>query len=273
MPPALFRLLRKSVLYDWVVRLVKGFEKPVLTKEIKISSGDLSGFVLKLSGQGAWQREMINGEYDKELFSCVRKMDLQDKVVYDIGSHIGYHSLAFSTYVGKKGRVYAFEPNQANVDRANEIVALNKGVDSIVTTLHTALSDSIGSANFLSTDNIENGTSTGGFIENSTTIWPKEVFVKETGFSMSEVPVNTIDNLVQSGEILPPDLMKIDVEGAEQMVLTGAEKTITEHRPLIIVEFHSIQSAYICMRILSKHGYQTDTLKEEVDGRVMILAT
>ncbi len=271
-PPIVFRLIRKSPLYGGVVRLLRLFEKPTPLKEIAIVKGDLAGFKLKLSGEGDWQKEMIDGDYDQELFSCVRKMSLDGKVVYDIGSHIGYHSLAFATYVGQKGHVYSFEPNPANIKRTQEIVELNRNRELNITPLNLALSNEVGIIEFLSTDNVENGTSTGGFIKTAKTIWPKHVFVEKTGFTASAVPVDTIDNLIQNKKILPPDFMKIDVEGAEQLVLAGAEKTITKHHPIIIVEFHSIYSTYACMELLNNYGYQTKVLKEEADGRIMILA-
>ena len=134
------------------------------------------------------------------------------------------------------------------------------------------MSDKSGVTKFLSTNDIENGTSTGGFIDDASTIWPKEVFIEKTGFKVSEVSIETIDDLVKNKKILPPDLLKIDVEGAEQLVLVGAKQTITAHHPIIIVEFHSTYSAYACMEILNNFRYKTRILKKETDGRVMVVA-
>jgi FkbM family methyltransferase len=46
----------------------------------------------------------------------------------------------------------------------------------------------------------------------------------------------TIDYLVSSGQIPPPDVIKIDVEGAELAVIRGAQQTISEYMPIIIFE-------------------------------------
>jgi hypothetical protein len=86
------------------------------------------------------------------------------------------------------------------------------------------------------------------------------------------VPQDTIDNLINTGKMLPPDLLKIDVEGAEQLVLAGAVKTINKYHPRIIVEFHSMYSTYSCMNQLKELGYSTEILKQEPDGRIMIIA-
>lgn len=52
-----------------------------------------------------------------------------------------------------------------------------------------------------------------------------------------DVPATTIDDVVASG-IAPPDAINIDVEGAEWLVLRGAEQTLLTHRPLVWVSVH-----------------------------------
>ena len=50
--------------------------------------------------------------------------------------------------------------------------------------------------------------------------------------------VVSIDSLVASGAIPPPDVMKIDTEGAELQAIDGARETIARHRPAIVCELH-----------------------------------
>lgn len=271
-PPFLFKIFKNSSLYGWLVRNSKYYTSTYNAQEIMITGGDLKGHILKLDPNGPWQQEMILGEYDKELFARIKALNLNNKVVYDIGSHIGYHSMAFATYVNNNGHVFAFEPNPTNVERAEEIMDLNPDLKNRVTVLNLALSNEVGSTKFLSTDDIEGGTSTGGFIDEANTLWERDRYINDIGFKVREVKIDTIDNLVSSNVVLPPDMLKIDVEGAEQSVLEGAQNTIIKYRPLIIVEFHSIYSAYRCIMILSDLKYSLELLKKEPDGRVMILA-
>ena len=71
----------------------------------------LKGIKLFLDPSGAWQKKMIDGSYDQFLFDRIKGKDLRGKVIYDIGAHIGYHSLYFARLVGSGGRVRSFEPS------------------------------------------------------------------------------------------------------------------------------------------------------------------
>jgi len=273
LPPFLFKTLKKAPFYRWAVNHTQFMTGSIEPEIVTIKEGDLTGHKLKLSLSGDWQKEMVRGTYDAELFSYLKKDKLEGKVIYDIGAHICYHSLVFAKYVGDKGSVYAFEPNPVNVKRAEEILDLNLGLKSKITLFNAALSDHTGKTTFLSTDNIEGGTSTGGFINEATPIWERSIYINKTGFTESQVKIDSIDNIIKNNTALPPDILKIDVEGAEQLVLAGAIETLKKYRPKIIVEFHSIHATYECMRIFAELDYMTNTLKEEPDGRVMVVAT
>ncbi len=272
LPPVIFNgIVRSGFLHRLVTktrRLAANYTPEVVT----ITGGDLTDYKLKLDSNGAWQHEMISGIYDQELFDYIKKLELDGKIIYDIGAHICYHSLAFATYVGETGHIYAFEPNPANLTRGNEIIALNPTLARCITTFSVALSNETGSTTFLCTDDVEGGSSTGGFIDDATTLWERSRYVNKVGFTETNVALETIDDMVQSGKMKPPHLMKIDVEGAEQLVLGGADTTLRTHHPAIIIEFHSIYSAYTCMVLLQKYAYTTELLKREPDGRVMVIA-
>jgi hypothetical protein len=59
--------------------------------------------------------------------------------------------------------------------------------------------------------------------------------------SAAAVRTEPIDALVRDG-MAPPNLMKIDVEGAEGAVIRGAARTIDAHRPVMLLEVHSVEA-------------------------------
>jgi hypothetical protein len=73
--------------------------------------------------------------------------------------------------------------------------------------------------------------------------------------SNSTPRTDTVDCLVSTGTVMPPDLMIIDVEGAEAEVLGGARDVLRRWRPHVVVETHSSTLELQCMEILRDAGY------------------
>ncbi len=67
------------------------------------------------------------------------------------------------------------------------------------------------------------------------------------------VPAYRIDSLVE--ELPAPDFWKIDVEGHEMLVLEGAEQTIVDYRPDMLIEFHNPELHEGVLECLGAHGY------------------
>jgi hypothetical protein len=67
---------------------------------------------------------------------------------------------------------------------------------------------------------------------------------------------DTIDRLVLEGEVPPPELLKIDVDGGEVAVLRGARRVLETHRPHVIVETHTVGLERDCGDLLVECGYQ-----------------
>jgi hypothetical protein len=65
----------------------------------------------------------------------------------------------------------------------------------------------------------------------------------------------TLDHFVFQGENPVPDFLKIDVEGAEALVLQGATRLLAEVRPMMIIELHNPEAAGEVWQIMSSSGY------------------
>jgi FkbM family methyltransferase len=72
-------------------------------------------------------------------------------------------------------------------------------------------------------------------------------------------PSTTLDNCI-FGELRfrPPDVIKIDVEGAELEVLQGASRAISEFHPTVFVELHGTELHADCHNFLVAKGYKVE---------------
>lgn len=70
-----------------------------------------------------------------------------------------------------------------------------------------------------------------------------------------EVPVRSVDSLVLSGEIPPPDVVKIDTEGAELFVLAGMAQTLASQQPALMIECHSMPLLRDVLSVVLDSGY------------------
>lgn len=179
-------------------------------KILSIKSGHNKGFkwIVGSGVHGYWL-----GMYEKEkldiVLSCIKK----DMVVYDIGAHAGYYSLAFSRAV-KGGMVYSFEPNPKNISFLKTHFEIN-GVQSAC-----IFPIGIGPKQSFEFFSDSNGSFAGAVSK---------------AFSSYKISVFSIDYLVENNFIQPPDFIKIDIEGFERECLEGAKKTIEKYRPIVAV--------------------------------------
>lgn len=65
---------------------------------------------------------------------------------------------------------------------------------------------------------------------------------------------STLDDAVAHGGLIAPDLLKIDVEGAEANVLRGA-RSVLANRPHLVIETHGTDVERECVELLAEHGY------------------
>jgi hypothetical protein len=91
--------------------------------------------------------------------------------------------------------------------------------------------------------------------------WARLADASTTGPTL-EVPMVAIDDLVESGSIRPPSLVKIDVEGAELEVIEGMRRTLLKHRPVVLCEMHGKNAAYAAL--MKELHYDVRALESEL---------
>jgi FkbM family methyltransferase len=146
-------------------------------------------------------------------------------VVYDIGGNCGQMALFFSQQVGETGKVCTFEPVPQNAATLRRNLALNACGN--VEVIEAAVAADAQSQTFcFDTGNHTMGTLQGAMVKLS--VW-------DTTFQVACV---TLDGMIAMGS-RPPQVVKIDVEGAGLGVIEGGVELIERHRPAIYFELHA----------------------------------
>lgn len=175
----------------------------------------------------------VEGRYDPPSVRAMAEAAGPGKVVFDVGAHVGYMTAVASLAVGPEGEVCAFEPLPLNLRYLRRHVALNElGNVRIVA---AAGGDRTGTSGF----DEGTGTGTGHLAEDGSL----------------EVRTVVLDELVRSGEIPPPDVMKVDVEGAEARVLRGAMDILSTDRPTLLLSTHGPEAWGKSVKLLEEAGY------------------
>jgi len=179
------------------------------------------------------------GLYEHEKQQVIAREVRPDSVFYDVGANVGFYSLLASSLVGK-GKVFAFEPVPRNLDYLRRHLALNRVTNIEVLTL--AVSDKVGTAPFQAEPTGSMGhLSIDGDVTVSTA---------------------TLDSLVQERRILPPNYIKMDIEGAELLALRGARETFERYRPVIFLATHGREVHQECCQLLESWGYECKVFQE-----------
>lgn len=148
-----------------------------------------------------------------------------DSVVWDVGGNMGLFAFP-AALKAKNGQVYSFEPD---VELARYLIlSLRRRHNASIplSVLPVALSDSESIADFLIAEHGRSMNKIAGVGE-----WHDDLFVAK---EKRHVATMRIDLAAKS--LRPPDIVKIDVEGAEMRVLEGGRQTISAARPIILVE-------------------------------------
>ena len=141
--------------------------------------------------------------------------------VLDLGANIGYYTLIAAQLVGPSGRVIAFEPDPANYDLLVKNVAVNGHTN--VTAIRAAVADEAKRAPLY----LDHGH------------WGESLAEQNISGSVGwvEVDVVTLDGVVRDKRwTTPVGLMKIDVQGAEGLVLRGGRGLFERDLPRILME-------------------------------------
>jgi FkbM family methyltransferase len=165
----------------------------------------------------------IGGCIEPNEFAFLDKILVPGMTFIDAGANDGLFTLFAARRVGPSGQVWAFEPSPREFLRLKRNVGLN-GIGN-VRMFPLALTDSEGQAEMKIADDEHSGQNTLGDFAYQIELAGHE-----------RVSTQRLDNLVQQECLRPVDAIKLDVEGAELSVLTGAASVLRKQRPLLLLE-------------------------------------
>lgn len=213
--------------------------------------GPLRGTYFKLgalAGEGNGASVYI-GEVEPAQTAVVVSLLKPGDIFYDVGANVGYYTMLASRLVGASGKVVAVEPLLRNLNYLFGHCQVNRATN--VAIIPAACAERPGLAGF------EYGYSPAeGKIVNEPTMRSAVV----TSGRMAHVCTTSLDALVNHTG-WTPNLIKIDVEGAEDQVLNGAKLLLHGTKPTILLSVHSDALRTSCVRYLAEHGYTAEPIE------------
>jgi len=159
----------------------------------------------------------FKGAFEPDTVSALETLAKPGDIVFDVGANIGCHALRLAHLVGPTGQVIAFEP----MSRAYRKLQRNRDLNPQLRNLrleHLAVSNS----------------SAAGRPATFRTSW--KVFGPQKRVTTETVAVVSLDDYVSRHRISRVDLVKIDVDGFEYKVISGATHALVELRPSLVME-------------------------------------
>lgn len=181
------------------------------------------------------ERLMWSGQFELPLMGFLKKNAKEGWICIDVGTNVGAVSLALAKYIGPEGKIYSFEPGKPNLERLAANLDLNPELKKRIEVHPVGVSNEPGELKW----HEEPGN-------------PGNAMLGKDG--SHSVPVITLDNFAREQHLQRVDFMKVDVEGMEFEVLTGARNMLKELHPTLYFE--------TLKRFSGEHGGQNFKLIE-----------
>jgi FkbM family methyltransferase len=223
---------------------------------------------------------LVKPDWEKEERQFVTELNLEDdddRISIDIGANIGIYTLLLS-HLYPKCKVISIEASPTIFEKLKLNCQLNNLLPgSNLVLLNKAVSDKDGTwVEFY--EKYSMSTMSKEFL---TSISSKIITNKDDELHKEIVRTVTIDKLAETTNINEISFLKIDVEGAEVLVLKGAINILTEKKVRnMIIEYHSFENYDYAVKLLDEIGYtiinslqrynnKTSTEKKFVNGHII----
>jgi FkbM family methyltransferase len=207
-------------------------------------------FELHRSNEGVSEELRLFGVHEPSATSAYLQHLSPGDHVIDVGSNLGYYLLLAARRIGSSGRLLGFEPAPG----VYEILERNVGRSGHknIQVAPWAIGAKSGTLQFYESE-VPNW---GSVFQNSR--------LQQT--RATTVQVKTLDEVVRDTAGFHPKALRMDVEGAELMVLEGAREVLQRYKPCLFIEFHNFAVGWDAVRAaiidLGRLGYSSGVLIE-----------
>jgi FkbM family methyltransferase len=201
---------------------------------------------LPVSKQGYGSRGFfMMRDYYEPLLEILDSILKPGEVFFDCGANQGIFTLAAAKLVGEKGKVLSIEPQPYAVKCINENLKLNQ-LDNVTVT-EAAVSDQKGRVT----------------LDLSQSEVAASIVSDFGGSNTLEVETVTLDDMAEEIHTMP-DVIKLDVEGAEYMALQGAIEVIDTSKPVLVLEVWDASDEHCSQfhELLQARGYHAHIIRE-----------
>jgi FkbM family methyltransferase len=224
-----------------VRRFVRAHAFPSRNEWIQVQDGFARGIWLNINL--AEERTWWAGTHEPFLQQVLCAHLKSNMVAYDVGAHIGFYALPMARVACE---TIAFEADPENAARLRSHILRNRLGDKIRVEQSAVWSTSAVVIDF------QTGTprSQGGVR------WDGQRPPLATGPTQSVI-ATSLDDFVAAGNPAP-NIIKVDVEGAEAQVLSGAQSILNSVRPIVFVEVHGPSEFEAVMQVFEHRCYSVD---------------
>lgn len=180
------------------------------------------------------QKSYWVGTHERAVQSALVDMIEPGMTVWDVGAHMGFFSSLCSRRVGPAGHVHSFEPGPQTRARLEQTIRLNRFQNVRV---HACA---------LGSEQLESVLYDVGHSAQATT---RDISTRATG--SSPIQVRTLSDLWD--ELGPPDVIKIDAEGAEADIIEGGARAFAKAKVKLVIEMHNDDAVSRILPIVPEH--------------------
>jgi len=213
--------------------------------------GKVSIYVSPEGGLRYWWPNLDH--VDPELLEVAMRFVHKSFCVWDIGANVGLFSLAAAARAGIDGRIVSIDADCWLTALIKKSASLNEGAISKIETVTAAVSDTVGFSRF----HIARRARSSSYLEGCGT--------SQSGGArkIRDVKTTTLDALCQAFPL--PNFIKIDVEGAELLVLRGGLELLKRSRPVIFCEVSEENSTAVTEILTTELDYSLFDLSRGFD--------